>query len=198
MPLIDGASDQSVPLEIYVLKAHLMVEVMLYRILAARLETEEHELPSLQFFQLAKLALGGHKYKAILVLVLGLNDLRNEYSHELNAERLTLTHSKFVIHCGFFWPEFDVIKNPKMFNEIREAAIRAAAHSCVTEVTCALRETAVDSEPETGAAHVTVEETRANLASMRKGQLELRRWFEENAKTHLPAAANVREQTDKS
>src|SRR5438046_464006 len=88
IPLLQITADLSIPLELCVLKLHLVVEVEMYRLLSLRLDMEEQHLPSLQYFQLAKLALGGASLSATLAKVLALNDLRNEFSHELAAERL--------------------------------------------------------------------------------------------------------------
>ena len=120
--------------EMMVLKMHLMTEAHLYRLLSFRLEIEEYHLPSLQFFPLAKLALGGEAFKGTLVKVLALNDLRNEFSHELDESRLEPAFGKFCEKLNVFWPPFDVANNPSGFAQLRKGAVGVGASMCVSEV----------------------------------------------------------------
>lgn len=120
--------------EMIVLKMHLMTEAHLYRLLSFRLEMEERHLPALQFFPLAKLALGGEAFKSTLVKVLALNDLRNEFSHELDESRLEPAFATFCRKLSVFWPPFDVAKNPSGFAELRRGAVGVGASICVREV----------------------------------------------------------------
>jgi hypothetical protein len=87
-PVLSHISDNSTPLELYILKSHLVIEAAMYRLLSIRLGIAEDQLPPLQYFPLSKLAFGGDSYRSTLWKVLALNDLRNEFSHELNAAQL--------------------------------------------------------------------------------------------------------------
>ena len=132
-PVMDVITDESLPLELFILKSHLVIEVHLYHILSVRLQIDREHLPPLTFFPLAKLALGG-AHAAILPIVLALNDLRNEFSHELNPTRLDAAFGKFVSKAGYFWPEHDPYDKPAEFASVRDAAIRAAGGDCVGQV----------------------------------------------------------------
>jgi hypothetical protein len=126
--------NDDVPLDLIILKLHLLTEANLYRLLAARLEIDEQFLPPLQFFPLAKLALAGQQYKETLMKVLALNDLRNEYGHELESSRLADAHAKFCAKAAVFWPPFDLAEAPAEFAAVRQAAVVTGASSCPREV----------------------------------------------------------------
>jgi len=96
---------QEPPLEIFVLKCHLIIESMLYSFLALRLGMQERHLPTLQFFPLAKLALGGNAHSAALVRALSLNDLRNVFSHELDESALQVEYEKFAEREQLYCPK---------------------------------------------------------------------------------------------
>lgn len=128
--------DPSASTEAVILKLHLLAESHLYRLLGLRLEIEEQHLPALQFFALAKLALGGNAYKTTLVKILALNDLRNQYSHELDAEQLNPAFETFCAKTDMFWPPADVANNPPAFAELRKGAVVSGAIVAVTELWC--------------------------------------------------------------
>jgi hypothetical protein len=177
VPLLKMASDLSIPLELCVLKFHLIVELELYQLLALRLDVEERHLPPLQYFHLAKLALAGTSFNTTLKKVLALNDLRNEFSHELADERLQPAYAIFVHKADMFWPESDVLGKPKEFAEMREVAVRWSAYSCFTDVFGVLSNVVVSHPDYPGdvetarqvMAHIeqTVEATRRQQASLR-------------------------------
>ena len=126
--------NDKVPLELIVLKMHLLTETLLYRLLGVRLEVAEEHLPTLQFFALAKLALGGETFKMTLVKVLALNDLRNEYAHELDGQRMPGAFEKFCAKTAMFWPPFDIKAKPAEFAAIRDSAVCTGALITMNEV----------------------------------------------------------------
>jgi hypothetical protein len=75
---------------------------------------------------------------ATLVKVLALNDLRNEFSHELDELPLEPAFAKFCKKLSTFWPPFDIAKNPSGFAELRRGAVGVGASICVSEVWQAL------------------------------------------------------------
>jgi len=167
--------------EILVLKMHILTEAHLYRLLSLRLEIDEYQLPPMQFLTLAKLALGGTAYKDTLVKVLALNDLRNEFAHELDENRLEPAFEKFCAKTNMFWPPFDKANKPEQFAELRKGAIGAGALSCATEVYCWL--TSVFARQYEAAGHdagplraIVTESTRL-LQSIRKEQNVTRRVY---------------------
>jgi hypothetical protein len=185
VPLLQIAGDLSIPLELCVLKFHLVVELTMYRLLALRLDIEEKSLPPLPYFQLTKLALGGLAGSSPLVKVLALNDLRNEFSHELSVERLEPAYAALAAKAKMFWPEVDVPGKPKEFVEAREVAVRWGAYSCVTDVFCALSDLAMarpDFPPEDLASALqTTARIRETVEATRKSHATLRALFSDSS-----------------
>lgn len=126
--------DPSVPIELMVLKCHMLIEAQMYRVLAYRLDVAEENLPPLQYFQLSKLALCGEEFKDSLVTVLALNDLRNQLGHELEAEKLNIAYKAFASKAGVFWPESDPFGDASNLTELRDVTIRTGAWSCMAAV----------------------------------------------------------------
>ena len=126
--------NENAPLDQLVLKMHLFAEAHLYRLLSLRLDIDEEHLPSLQFFALAKLGLGGESYKTTLVKVLALKDLRNEFAHELDEERLSPAFAKFCAKTEMFWLPYDVAGKPEQFESLRVSAVVSGAITCVNEI----------------------------------------------------------------
>jgi hypothetical protein len=60
--LISTLGDETIPLDSFVAKAHLIVERELYAFLALRLGIGERQLPALSFYTLTKLALSDDAY----------------------------------------------------------------------------------------------------------------------------------------
>lgn len=131
-------------LELFVLKAHLIVERQMYWLLAHRLDIEERHLPPLQFFSLAKLALGGEPYKAALLKVLALNDLRNEFGHELSGQGLNAKAQLLCERTGIFWPLTDPLHDEAAILLFREASARLAALSVSGDVWAAIVELSLE------------------------------------------------------
>jgi hypothetical protein len=142
--LVERLATEQPDLELFVLKAHLIVERQMYWLLAHRLEMEERHLPSLQYFPLAKVALGGERYKDVLLKVLALNDARNEFGHELDDGELERKLAILAGRTGTFWPETDPVGQPELFKRYRDASARIAALSvsgdvwaCIVELSLA-------------------------------------------------------------
>jgi hypothetical protein len=171
LPVLDLINDESTPVEVYVLKTHLFVEATMYRLLALRLQINTDDLPPLQFFPLAKLALAGATRKPALAKILALNNLRNEHSHELDNLRLQPAYQKFVRRCELSWPDETVGDTPDELEQLRELSIRAAASGCVSEVLCAVVEDVLRTEdlpPETAASgRELLQRVRSSLAKSR-------------------------------
>ena len=129
--LLQRIASRDVDTEIYVLKCHLVVERHMYWLLAQRLEIDESLLPSLQYFSLAKLALGGEPYKSVLVGVLALNDLRNEFSHELDADQLERKCVTFCEKVGVFCPEPVYGVNSAALRDACDTSVKLAAFTCI-------------------------------------------------------------------
>ena len=96
-------------LELYVLKAHLLVEVALTGCLARRLSTTEDQLPQLNFDTLARLALVALKPDVgpLLTQVRLLNSLRNELVHRIDPIHYLPKIRDFVVQgfTGGPWPK---------------------------------------------------------------------------------------------
>lgn len=132
--LMERLGTEPIDLELFVLKSHLIVERELYWLLAKRLEIEERYLPPLQYFPLAKLALAGEPYKLTLVKVLALNDLRNEFSHQLEEEELQAQYATFCERLQVFWPKTDPLALAERVAALRDSTVRLAAFSCIGDV----------------------------------------------------------------
>lgn len=69
--------------ELVTLKAHVLTEVALGRVVAARLTAPVESLPRLKFSHLARLAFAGAEdTPGLAALVRTLDDLRNSYAHD--------------------------------------------------------------------------------------------------------------------
>jgi hypothetical protein len=181
IPLLQMAADTSVPLEVCVLKFHLVVEVQMYRVLALRLNVDEQYLPALQYFPLARLALAGADLSPICAKVLALNDLRNAFSHEISSDHLIRAYAAFVRKANMFWPETDVLGKPQAFEDIRDMAVRWSAYSCITDVLSVFSDFAIsqpDFDGDIDEARNVIAHIKETVETTRKKQAELRELFE--------------------
>jgi hypothetical protein len=72
---------------VLLLRGHGLVEAALLTLLEGRLRVAPGELPqNLNFDRLARLALAGRRYVALLSFILELNRVRNVYAHNLEAD----------------------------------------------------------------------------------------------------------------
>jgi hypothetical protein len=174
--------DEAVSTETVVLKLHLLAESHLYRLLALRLEMDEEQLPTLQFFVLAKLGLGGDLYKATLIKVLALNDLRNEFSHELDEQRLIPSFERFCARTNMFWPPADVLDKPAEFAALRKSAVTSGAIVAVMETWCHFGELFAkkyESQlPSPGELRGIIAKSKGLLEETRRTQNSVRKTFE--------------------
>jgi hypothetical protein len=135
-PLISALGDETIPLELFVAKAHLLIERQLYALLALRLRVDERELPEMSFYLLANLALVGDEYSHALAEVLALNRLRNEYAHELEDTRVKKRIGMFAKQAGVFVNDF-------FDSATYGRAARMAAGFCLGDVWCHFTEYAI-------------------------------------------------------
>jgi len=170
-PALGVISDSTIPIELHVLRCHLVTEVELYRLLSARLGIHERHLPNLQFYPLAALALGGDELIEVRTAVLALNDLRNEFSHELDPSRLNPAFARFVPKAGMYWPERDIFNKPQEFEALRDSAVRLAASWCVCETFCAFLAAATQ---RSDFPHDRLDRARETLAAVRQMQKDVR------------------------
>lgn len=127
--LISSLGDETIALDLFVLKAHLIVERELYAFLALRLGIEERDLPPLSFYPLAILALSGDVYAQVRAAVLALNDLRNEYADELDRRNIDDRIKKLATRAGVFCDE-------SFGSAAADRAVRMAAGFCLADVWC--------------------------------------------------------------
>lgn len=137
---IAGLGDETLDLQLMVLKSHLIAERQLYGLLSFRLNVEEHHLPQLNFYSLAKLALGGETYKSTLLEVLALNDLRNEYGHELGSVHIASRMKTLSERAGVFWP-LDATDVPR---EVADRSVRVACGLCLGDIWTHVVEVAIE------------------------------------------------------
>lgn len=163
------------PLEIFILKCHLVVEAQMYRLLALRLDVSEEYLPSLAFWPLTKLAFAGNDFKVAIPIVLALNDLRNEFSHELDAEKHESAYAKFCERSGMVWPKIDHASASPNLAADRETLVRAAAFISVASAFARyaqgiLVKEAFDSEDEAEDIRDTIEQIDRMIVQSRNKQ----------------------------
>ena len=141
--MITSLGDEQLPLELMVLKSHLIAERQMYALLAFRLDVEEQYLPPLTYFPLAKLALGGASYRDTLHQVLALNDLRNEFSHELLSGKILKCMETLSERTKVFWPTWQPAEN-EMLPLGADRAVRMACGLCLGDVWCHVVEVAIE------------------------------------------------------
>lgn len=134
--LISSLGDETLPLDLFVVKAHLILERELYALLALRLGVEERQLPSLSFYPLAALALSGDAYGQVRAAVLALNDLRNEYAHELDHGEISERVKKLAERANVFYDE-------SLGTAAADRTVRMAAGFCLADVWCHFTEYAL-------------------------------------------------------
>jgi hypothetical protein len=134
LPILHRLGARNIEPELFVLKCHLIVERELYSLLAIRLDMEEKQLPSLQFFPLAKLALGGDTFKHTFSEVSTLNDLRNEYGHELESANVQSKIELLVKRTGTSWPKHDPKTRPLSWLKLHETSLRVACARVMSDV----------------------------------------------------------------
>jgi len=127
-------AEEEPPIEIFVLKCHLIIESVMYSFLSHRLGMQERHLPTLQFFPLAKLALGGTEHSLALTKALALNDPRNAFSHELDDLGLERDYEKLAVRERLYWPNEVDIGERSAIRRIRVRAIRTACLIAVVNV----------------------------------------------------------------
>jgi len=132
--LIERLGSEPIDLELFILKCHLVVERYLYWLLATRLGVSESALPPLQYFPLAKLALAGGTHQRALARALALNDLRNEFGHELDDTKLVASYRKFCKKLEVFWGSAVPVPSDIDLKEARDSSVRVAAVACVRSV----------------------------------------------------------------
>jgi hypothetical protein len=134
IPIVTALGEQKLDLELFVLKSHLIIEREMYGLLSMRLGVEEKHLPPLTYFPLAKLALGGAEYNTTLLEVIALNDLRNEYGHELAGHEPEKQMKALAERTGTFWPNHSAIANHDGWRDPRDRSVRAACIFCIGDV----------------------------------------------------------------
>jgi len=169
-----GIGDMDV--ELFVLKCHLIVERELYWLLAHRLDIAERHLPPLTYFPLAKLSLGGDEYRDTLVSVLALNDLRNEFGHELEEDQLQSKYEVFCQKREIFWPGQKVAGQPANLQGLRDTSVRVAAFSVIGAVWAHIAELSLaknlyESEAEAEHARQALAENKRRASQLRQQQI---------------------------
>lgn len=75
-------------LALLVLRCHMVVETLLYRVLAARLDVAVGELPNLPFSTLLQVTLVGERHEEVRPMLDRLNFIRNRVAHDLDDSTL--------------------------------------------------------------------------------------------------------------
>lgn len=178
IPLLNRLSDKRMDLELFILKCHLIAERQLYSLLASRLGTEDRHLPPLQFWPLAKLALGGSAYHSTLLEVQALNDLRNEYSHEIESKRLGKAITAFAERTGTFCPS-PQLSADNTLDAAHDSSVRIAGLLCIGDVWVHITEVSLEkalysTESQAAAASQELSSTKKMLLENRQEQRRLK------------------------
>jgi hypothetical protein len=87
-------------LSLLVLRCHMVIETLLYRLLAARLDVESAAaLPNLPFSALAAVTLVGDRFDELRPQIERLNAIRNQVAHDLHVASLDHDIASFVERC---------------------------------------------------------------------------------------------------
>jgi hypothetical protein len=182
IPIISALGTQKLDLELFVLKTHLIIEREMYGLLSMRLGVEEKNLPPLTYLPLAKLALCGTEYNATLLEVMALNDLRNEYGHELGSDEPEKQMKALTERTGTFWPSHPAITKPETGSAQHDRSVRAACIFCIGDVWVHIIEHAQKhglypsaSQKEEAARELT--EFREGQRKRRQDEKDLGPWF---------------------
>lgn len=127
-------------MEMVVLKAHLISEVLLRFLLSARLEVPIESLPGLQYQPLALLALGGPGKRTLKKDVLRLNELRNDLAHEVLETSYSAAMWSFVRRWRqasgkrkVGWVHFAKIRFYKINHQIAVEVVKIALNAASPE-----------------------------------------------------------------